>query len=287
MEQEERAGQQQKIELERVFKTAEMAAYLRSFSDIPYAQEISALAGAEKTFQEIFGSETGKNLQKRAPRFEARFKCVSALAKKSGTKNILELASGLSTRGLIFSEDPEVNFLQTDLNVEKLRTLANQILHSEQRKNLWFQSLDVLNQKEFENVAAGLPGELTVISEGLLVYLDRDQQIRIAIIINDLLKKRGGVWITPDFATKSDRARSYGSSSEQKVAAYAQKDIVANSFNTDEDIQNFLISTSFKARVFDQLEVAGIISSAKALGLDQEIIRRNLAGRKVYVLTTI
>lgn len=58
---------------QKISPTAKLVAYLRTFTDIPFAKEIAAESGAEKTFQELTGG-SAKSIV-RAPVWE----CVTRL----------------------------------------------------------------------------------------------------------------------------------------------------------------------------------------------------------------
>ena len=83
---------------ESVSNTALLTSYSRSFSDIPYEKEIydwlSKNCNGEFKFNKL-----------RAPEMEARYKLIDQLIKKVDIPQILELASGYSSRGLIFSSE--------------------------------------------------------------------------------------------------------------------------------------------------------------------------------------
>src|SRR4029078_11228366 len=97
--------------------TAKAAAYYRQFSDIPFAQEIARLIGAEAAYGQILrehGLERDK-LTFYAPMFEARYKSISQLIDKSGCTQVLELASGYSLRGLDLTRAAAVRCVEADL----------------------------------------------------------------------------------------------------------------------------------------------------------------------------
>src|SRR5579862_9381945 len=99
---------------DQISPTAKLVAYMRSLSDIPYSSEIANLCAAESAVQEFYGSER-LWLQKRIPLAELRFKSLTSLLVDSGVDQIVELASGLSPRGLILTENPAITFIETDL----------------------------------------------------------------------------------------------------------------------------------------------------------------------------
>src|SRR5437868_6767563 len=95
---------------EKIGPTAHIVAYRRSLSDIPLAKEIyDAVKGsAPYVSGDLFRPDL-------APEIEARYRVVDLYLAKSGIHQILELASGLSPRGAALSADPEINYVELDL----------------------------------------------------------------------------------------------------------------------------------------------------------------------------
>src|SRR5678815_5887372 len=93
--------------------TAKLSAYYRKFSDIAFAAEVAALIGADEAFAQIVsdhGLEPDK-LTFYAPMFEARYKSITQLIRKSGATQVLELACGYSLRGLDLTRDPSLCYV--------------------------------------------------------------------------------------------------------------------------------------------------------------------------------
>jgi hypothetical protein len=87
-------------DFEKIGPTAWMIAYRRTFTDIPYSQEI--FNAFEEIRKEFNLSEIPVELRKieRTPLFEARYKLVGLLISKFATNQILEIASGVFSKGL-------------------------------------------------------------------------------------------------------------------------------------------------------------------------------------------
>ena len=50
-----------------------------------------------------------------APIFEVRYKGVTEAIRRTGSRQVLELASGLTLRGLAFTQDPRYTYIESDL----------------------------------------------------------------------------------------------------------------------------------------------------------------------------
>src|SRR5881392_1797286 len=101
----------------RISVTAKIAAYYRQFSDITFAAEAAKRIDANSAFEQIL-HEHGLEREKLtfyAPMFEARYKSITELIRKSGASQVLELASGYSLRGLDLTRSDAIGYVETDL----------------------------------------------------------------------------------------------------------------------------------------------------------------------------
>jgi O-methyltransferase involved in polyketide biosynthesis len=192
---------------EKISPTAKLVAYLRTFTDIPYTKEIAVASGAEKTFQGLAG-ESAESMVRFAPIWEARYKVTDRILGEHGITQVLEVAAGLSPRGLAMTMNPDVVYVVTDLpQVLKLeKTIAETILAKSNSHcpNLHFQAANALDMKSLSTAASafkrGKP--IAIIVEGLLTYLNRREREIIAGNIHELLEKYGGLWVASDVNTK-------------------------------------------------------------------------------------
>ena len=60
-----------------------------------------------------------------------------------------------------------------------------------------------------------------VVCEGLLDYLSMDEKAQVARQVHALLARHGGLWVTPDLATREQVAASESDESESSRAAHA------------------------------------------------------------------
>jgi len=74
--------------------------------------------------------------------------------------------------------------------------------------NLELFSLNVLDAEKFSEVVSHFPGgEIIIVNEGLLMYLDMGEKERLCKTIYSLLTKRGGCWITADIYIKNKQEK--------------------------------------------------------------------------------
>lgn len=193
---------------ERISPTAYGVAYFRTFTDIPFSREFFEDLRGERGLEEIRGVAEATGGKELTPMFEARYKMVNQILKERGTNQILEIAAGFSPRGLVMSQTPEVQYVEMDLpgviddKEEFVRKLDAQG-KVRARENLHLVKGNGLNEHDVLSAASLLSNEpITVLNEGLLRYLSHEEKKVLARNIKKLLEERGGVWITPDVATR-------------------------------------------------------------------------------------
>jgi hypothetical protein len=92
---------------EAISPTAKFVAFVRAFTDIPYAHEIAEESGAEQAFQEL-ARQSIESFSQLIPFWEARYKATDRIIQLRGITQILEIAAGLSPRGLAMTVNPRV-----------------------------------------------------------------------------------------------------------------------------------------------------------------------------------
>lgn len=182
---------------EEISPTAIVTSYPRTFTDIPYEKNIYSWLSKNCT-QEV-------TLQKRlAPEIEARYKLTNKLLDKLNVNQVLELAAGYSSRGLIYSQKG-YKYVEMDLeNVNKNKTALLTSISSNIPKNLKIVSGNALRKSDFDKCLNYFNSNkpITVINEGLLRYLTFDEKKQVAQNIHDLISKCNGFWITCDVTPK-------------------------------------------------------------------------------------
>ena len=106
----------------RISITAQFVAYYRQFSDILFARDVADFLQSYDAIQDIDSKlQIQDELQRQqliqdssiyAPLLVLRYKSINELFNKSNIKQILELASGFSLRGLAVSRSPEISSLE-------------------------------------------------------------------------------------------------------------------------------------------------------------------------------
>ena len=159
---------------ESISPTAIVTAYPRMFTDIPYEKEIYEWL-SKNCNEEV---KLDKYL---APEIEARYKLTNKLLENYNITQLLELAAGYSSRGLIYSKKG-YNYVEMDLeNVSKNKiNLLNDIAGIPD--NLHMVGGNALNGEDYKKCEKyfNKDNEIAVINEGLLRYLTFEEKECVA-----------------------------------------------------------------------------------------------------------
>jgi O-methyltransferase involved in polyketide biosynthesis len=189
--------------------SARSIALVRSQTDLPYARE-----AAVRLFGEAAVAETAKQIaaddgaRMRMVHFERRSRSIDAALAARRATSVLELAAGLSFRGLAMCARPEVCYVDTDLDemVASKRELVAALAPAGVAGDYRVVALDAMDGDAFAAVVATmLPGPVTIVNEGLLVYLDPVEKARLCATILGVLRERGGAWVTADVDVPTGR----------------------------------------------------------------------------------
>ncbi|MDN5287024.1 MAG: O-Methyltransferase involved in polyketide biosynthesis [Mucilaginibacter sp.] len=227
---------------------------LKGLTDIPFVREAAALISSPEKYQPDFNIKDPA-FWGRVVHFEARYKSINQLLSSLSAKNILEVSSGFSFRGLDTVIHSPVHYIDTDLpNVidTKLNLLEALQQHTVTPKGkLETLTLNALHETEFTAIVDRFPdGEIVIVNEGLLVYLDMNEKRKLCHNIRSVLQKSGGYWITADIYIKS----------EMKFP-----DLQAN-----DQLQEFFKEHRIEENKFDSFELAEAFFKSEGLVIDKE-----------------
>ncbi len=148
-------------------------------------------------------------------------------------------------------------------------------------------------KSQFNTVAALLPaGPVTLVNEGLLVYLNTDEKTQLCATIHRLLKERGGYWVTGDAYIKRDMTRLLDQPQEtfdENLTKFLQEHrIEENKFESYEEAEAFFNSCHFAVRRrididYPSLSSLGLITRV----VEEDQVREWMQGRETWVLEAI
>jgi O-methyltransferase involved in polyketide biosynthesis len=278
--------------------TAKLAAYYRQFSDIPFATEVAERIGADEAFERILREHGLKRdeLTFYAAMFEARYKSITQLILESGASQVLELASGYSLRGLDLTRNHALRYVETDLPdvvAAKLGLLEDVRQHHAIPPSAQHvvAAVDALDLEQVRSAVSVLDGRrpLTVLCEGLIMYLSKEETQRLATNVHALLEDfAGGSWITPDFTFRSEakalppeRVRL-----REAITGVTQRQVDASAFEDEHDLVAFLDGAQFDVHVRSQVDETPSFSSIPALGLSPTLVERLRPVLRLWVMTS-
>jgi len=277
---------------------AKLTAYMRQFSDIPFASNVAKIIDAKATIDDLLQEHNLKieSLHWYALLFEARYKSISSMILQEDTPQIIELASGFSLRGLFMAHKYGISYLETDLadlNTGKEAILDQVCRINSISKPREYQcaNLNALDKHEFIQVSKILNQDapVTIVSEGLLQYLSEDEIMLLLQNIHDLLAKTGGCWITPDFTVKSpyQNISPEQQTFRQIISQYISRNMYNHTFNGDAELDKLLAWFGFAAEKFEQLELAGELETLKHMTIPESLLNSLVPQMKLWRLRTV
>ncbi len=264
-------------EFEKISPTAKLVAYSRTFTDIPFAKEIAIKSNAKQSFEEQTGDIRG------SPIWEARYKVTDKIIKEHGITQVLEIAAGLSPRGLSMTRNSDVVYVATDLPqiLQEEKEIAQSILAqaNESRPNLHFQAANALDMESLSKAVTFFKKDksLAVITEGLLPYFTMEEKQTLAKNIHKIFSEYSGCWITNEVYSK-DALKKISQSDDiaKKRMKQDQYNILSgnNVFANDSEIKRFFEEAGFKIERYSHAKIFEDLTSVKNLRLsDEEIIK--------------
>jgi O-methyltransferase involved in polyketide biosynthesis len=262
-------------------------AYLRTFTDIPFAKEMAEQSEAEKTFRELAGDRSIA-LVRLAPYWEARYKLTNRIIHLHSITQILEVAAGLSPRGLAFTESDDIVYVVTDLPqiLSQLKSMTNNILTrmGKHRPNLYFAAANALDLDGLTRAAAHFRPEraIAVVTEGLFSYLNADERTVLATNVHGLLNRFGGVWIATEVhsrehlkeAAQLEILRQRVSLLAAPISKTTGRNVETNLFADENELRQFFDEAGFEMEQISYSSVLTELSSVKILNLSaQEILQ--------------
>jgi len=256
----------------KISVTAKLVAYYRGFSDIPFAKDVSRLIEASQAFEKLAVDSgiAAEQILEFAPIFEIRYKSIVTLIRNSGIRQVLELASGFSLRGLAMARDEGYSYVESDL--DDLTSEKTQIIHElgiDYPLANGVHHFASVNALDFDQLRAATSSfdrnkPLVVVNEGLIQYFSVAERQTLARNVRRLLGEfAGGIWITPDFTVKSDieRVSVHRERLRQAVMGMTDRKLYESAFDTQEQMDAFFAELGFAATLHHQLDLTPHLAS--------------------------
>lgn len=231
-----------------VSPSARLLLLMKAETTIPYAGEaVKWLPQAENVLQP--SKERDIMYWARVLHFEERYQSISLLLDDIKPRNILELSSGFSFRGLDMTEkNNNLHYIDTDLPgiVTVKKTIVDKLRHSgNSLSDYELMPLNVLDKQAFKNITERFDDDpVTIVNEGLLMYLNRAEKEILCRHIRETLEQRGGSWITADiyFRHQMEETKQPGDSFNEFMDKHQAWE---NMFIDEADAKQFFESMGF------------------------------------------
>jgi len=222
---------------------------MKGHTTLPFARQTAELI----EYPEKFIPDTEKKdlaFWGRTMHFESRYLSIDQLLSDVPVDNIMELSSGFSFRGLDFTIRKNVHYIDTDLPdmIARKKDLIDQLEPGQpaKRGRLELLPLNALDEKSFKKIVQHFEeGPIAIINEGLLIYLNAEEKERLCQIIRDILKERGGYWITADIYLKVENREINMNLDEKTKKFFEEHQVEANRFESMEQAEDFFKRMGF------------------------------------------
>jgi O-methyltransferase involved in polyketide biosynthesis len=249
--------------------SAESLMYLKGYTNIPFARRTAELLMQPKEYKPDFAIKE-ISFWARVVHFETRYWSIDQLLEDIDVKNILELSSGYSFRGLEKTAGSSYHYIDTDLPevIEIKKELGRALMDEmgELSGTLELLPLNCLDEMQFQEVADHFPdGEIVIMNEGILMYLNMAEKEKLCGIIHKILTERGGYWITADIYRKNPKGSS--------------------EFKTDDGTKEFFLQHKIEENKFDSFEDAELFFKKMGFEIDRiaDVKRSNLSSLKYFL----
>lgn len=179
---------------------------MKAHTSIPFVREAAALIDPTQISDLSAGIDIDPvDYWLRVMHFESRYWSINQLLNDLTATNILEISSGFSFRGLDLSNKKDVFYIDTDLPniIAGKQRFVDAFKKTQPLGHYELQPLNALDPIAFDEIIERFPpGPITIINEGILVYLDDQQKTQLCTNIHKALQTRGGAWITADIYLK-------------------------------------------------------------------------------------
>jgi O-methyltransferase involved in polyketide biosynthesis len=230
---------------------------MKGYTNIPFARQAAALMVAPEKYEPDY-EQRDLRFWARVVHFESRYWSIDQLMAGLPIKNILEISSGFSFRGLAAIQQDGVHYIDTDL--PEVISLKKQFVDALQpvrnpKSKMEVLPLNALDEDAFEAIIARFtPGEpVLIVNEGLLMYLGIAEKEKLCRIIQKVLQERGGYWITADI--------------------YLKQRAAITGMEPDDELNRFFEKHNVREQMFESFEAARTFFETQGFVIDKEAER--------------
>lgn len=271
---------------ESIIPTALHTAYPLIYTSVPYANEIYE-ALCEYGFPEELKND------KLCFEIEARYVLIDKFLKKSGITQVLEIASGFTSRGLCFcKQNVESVYVELDLSkvIKEKKEIFKKVAGSIP-DNLFFVEGNALNKNDINKCLKyfDLTKPIAVINQGLMRYLDFDEKRTLTKIIYEIISKNNGIWLTCDFTpakflVTEDKNLTGKEDYNKKLRQVTDRNNATWRFKDKKKVEKFLKSENLKIDWHDFVESIPMLSSKEKFKLKDCEVNKYLQNAYVGII---
>ena len=222
---------------------------MKGYTNIPFAKRAAELISYPYNYSPYFNKKDF-TFWARVAHFENRYWSIDQLLNEIPAKNILELSSGFSFRGLNAVKENNVHYIDTDLS--EIISIKKQIIHQLQDENFVAKGkletlpLNALDENQFQETVNHFSKEkIIIVNEGLLMYLSNDEKEKLCGNIRKVLQRHGGYWITADIYVKKEFENNFLKIDDKLSAFFKQHNIEENKFDSFQSAEIFFKQQGF------------------------------------------
>ena len=287
---------------DRISPTAILVAAIRAkYTELPYARDIYEAVrqmvkpgsyGRMTSYISRFGKFFPRSTS-RIVFLEARYLSInSAMREVGGDWTVVEVASGLSARGLEWSKNCRL-YIETDL--PDMLNIKSRVLEQLGHKSGSFPDghhklfpLNAMDYSDWEHLGSEFFSRekmnIAVVHEGLASYLSQAEKNILRDNIHRFLVTyaSNGLWITPDFYT-------YGKGQKTPMISFINSRIESRTgrkyhhFASDEQVSGYLREGGFDASCYSGDMVFNQLSCLTRLDLDRGRIFKIVSTFKTWI----
>ena len=191
----------------------------------------------------------------------ARSDIFNNVALKCGKQTIIDLPCGYSTRCFKVADNGQ-KYIGMDLPIviDEINYMTSKVVTEKQKPLISFHAVDATNYESMRQVLNDVKGEICIITEGLIPYLNDSELISMCQAIHKLLSEFGGCWITADGGGNSDiypLTLGVMYQGDKEKMSMIMKGIISNMANVQSHTNTFAANKFEKAKEF--LEKQGFL----------------------------
>lgn len=132
-----------------------------------------------------------------------RYDSLNEYVLQNNYGEVMDLACGYSPRGLeLAALNIEYTGCDFESVVQNISQLSDGIIEPQKREFLKYSIADVTSNEQMKEAAKSFDGPVCIMTEGLFMYLDDEEAAATVHNIADILREKGGCFVTQDFSTK-------------------------------------------------------------------------------------